>query len=137
MKFYALIVLPKEADISRVSEIEEAAALLMKPFKMWEDDVPVGRQHWDWYWCCTKEWLEQSNISFSEYSTALPDHPYLVFPAETLSEEGVVDSVVTPDGEWVRSKSPYTMEDPTWPQKAVSLCNGFSGHYAVLAYCHG
>lgn len=137
MKFYALIILPREIDIADPDAIESAAASQMKPFQMWQDDIPVGKRHWDYYWCCTKEWLTESQIDFTGYPTALADHPYLLFPAETLTMDGVVDAIVSPEREWLQSESTYETEDPCWPSKAIEICKRFAGHYVVLAYCHG
>jgi hypothetical protein len=81
--------------------------------------------------------MEQSQVSYPAYSGTPTEHPYVIFPVELLTEEGVTDSVLTPDGKWHRSKSTYATEDPSWPAKALSICEPFHGHFAVLAYCHG
>lgn len=137
MKYFALLILPPGTDITDSKAIESAASAMMQPFKMWEDDIPAERGRWDYYWCCTKAWMDESNLSYACYSGIAADQPYIVFPVEQLDAEGVADSLVTPNGEWYRSKATYTEDDPDWPDKALAICRAFHRHYAVLAYCHG
>lgn len=137
MKYFALLILPEDTDATDPSAVERAAFEMMKPFKMWQDDVPVENGHWDCYWCCTKEWMDQSQLSYACYSGVPAAQSLIVFPVEQLSAEGVTDSLVTPGGEWHRSKATYTENDPGWEAKALGICLSFPGHFAVLAYCHG
>jgi|GEM_PF-1699081 len=137
MKFFAILILPTNIDANNAESIEKSASELMRPFKMWEDDIPAERGRWDYYWCCTKEWMDESQISYSAY-VGVPSHQSLiVFPVETLSGDGITDSIITPNGEWHRSRATYTEDDPSWEAKALGICKSFPGHFCVLAYCHG
>lgn len=137
MKFFALLVLPQDIDGRDAELIQRAASALMRPFKMWEDDVPVKDGHWDYFWCCTKEWMEQTQMDYAQYTGVPPDQPFIIFPIEQIGIEGIPDSIVTPDGKWHRSNSTYTQEDASWKIRALHVLRSFPGHLAVLAYCHG
>lgn len=137
MKFFATLILPMEADISDRKSVERFSAEMMRPFKMWEDDIPAENGCWDYYWCCTKEWMEESRIGYSSYRGIPAGQPFVLFPADRITAEGVTDSIVTPNGEWLRSKASYTEDDPSWTASAIGICRSFPGHFAVLAYCHG
>ncbi|MEK8035055.1 hypothetical protein AACH06_29920 [Ideonella sp. DXS29W] len=137
MMFFAILILPMGTDVTDEKSVEQAASELMRPFEMWKDEIPVESGHWDYYWCCSKEWMDESQISYSAYTGIPVDQPLVVFPVEQLSVEGVTDSIVTPRGEWIRSKSTYVEEDPPWDAKALGVCRSFPGHFGVLAYCHG
>ncbi len=135
MKFYALVILPLGIDVSDNQAIEAAVAEQMKPFEMWQDDLPAGE--WDYYWCCTKEWLEEAGVSLTDWPTALLESKYVVLPIDTLTESDVTCAIVTPQPEWFMSNSSYESDDITWPDRAISICKQFHGHHAVVAYCHG
>jgi len=137
MKFFAIVILPKGTDETDAKQVEQAASSLMQPFKMWEDDVPVENGQWDYYWCCSREWMEESRISYFAYKGIPESQPLVVFPVAHLSNEGITDSIVTPTGEWHRSKATYEEEDPSWDAKASGILRAFPGHFGVLAYCHG
>ncbi|MDB0566546.1 hypothetical protein AB6Q13_11500 [Ralstonia solanacearum] len=137
MKYFTLIILPNSIDPLDTSSIERVAAEMMNLFKMREDDTPVENAHWDYYWCCTKEWMDQSQLSYSTYVGVPPAQPLVVFPVDQLTAEGVTYSVLTPNGEWHRSKATYEREDSSWEAEALRICRAFAGHFAVLAYCHG
>jgi hypothetical protein len=49
VKFFSLLILPQGININDTDSIESAAATMMKPFRMWEDDVPAACAHWDYY----------------------------------------------------------------------------------------
>ncbi|MHA6834242.1 hypothetical protein [Ralstonia pseudosolanacearum] len=117
--------------------MERVAALMMNPFKMWEDDTPIENAQWDYYWCCTREWMDQRQLSYSAYAGIPQTQPLVVFPVDQLTAEGLTDSVLTPHGDWYRSKATYEREDPSWETEALGICRSFAGHFAVLAYCHG
>ena len=51
MKYFTLIILPKGVDPLDTSSVERVAAEMMGPFKMWEDETPLGNAHWDYFWC--------------------------------------------------------------------------------------
>ena len=135
MKFYALVILPIGTDVSDSQVIESTVATQMKPFEMWQDDLTPGK--WDYYWCCTREWLEEVGVSLLDWPTALLESRYVVFPADTVTESGVTFAIVTPQPEWFRSNASYVAQDLTWPERAIEICKQFQGHHAVVAYCHG
>ena len=137
MKFFALLILPQDIDGRDAESVWRAASALMRPFKMWEDDVSVKDGRWDYFWCCTKEWMEQSQIDCTVYTGISVDQPFIMFPVEKLPVEGIPDSIVTPNREWHRSQATYTRQDPEWEARALNVLRAFSGHLAVLAYCHG
>ena len=137
MKYFALIILPIDINPLDSQSIESAAAEMMGPFKMWEDDTPIGNARWDYYWCCTKEWMDQSQLSYSAYAGIPEAQPLVVFPVDQLTAEGVTYSVLTPHGDWYRSKATYEKADPSWDAEALRICRSFGGHFGVLAYCHG
>jgi hypothetical protein len=49
MKYFALLILPPGTDVAAPESVERAASEMMKPFRMWDDDVPVENGHWDYY----------------------------------------------------------------------------------------
>ncbi|RDZ28039.1 hypothetical protein [Lysobacter silvisoli] len=135
MKFYALLILPLGTDVYDGSAVEAAAARLMQPFEMWRDDGPPGE--WDYYWCCTREWLVEHGEDLAEWPAALADAGHLVVPVDALCEGDATFAVVTPEPGWFNSRATYTDDDAAWGGRAVEIFRGFPGHYAVLAYCHG
>ena len=140
MKFFAIIILPTSVDVQSTDSVERAAAEMMQPFKIWDEDdpMPPGHQgHWDYFWCCSTEWMEQGGRECGMYGDPPLGQENLVFPTERVTAEGVADSIVTPAGEWHRSNATYSLEDPTWGHKALSTLRAHPGHFAVLAYCHG
>lgn len=137
MKFFAVLILPMGVDSTDPKMVEHTASALMRPFKMWEDDVPVENGHWDYYWCCTKEWMTDSRLDFAAYPSASSDQAPMVFALDQVSSDGVTDSIITPNGEWHRSKATYTEEDALWESKALSIFRSFPGHSGVLLFCHG
>ena len=134
MKFYSLVILPKNVDITCVDETQAAVAALMKPFEMWQEGDSTERR-WDYYWCCIKDGLSEDEIA--EHPQALADNPFIVFPVEAIDKEMVVYALVTPDVKWHQNRAACKVEDPDWPDKAIDIMRGFKGHYAVLVYCHG
>ncbi len=137
MKYFTLIILPSGMDPLDTSAVELIAAEMMNPFQMWEDDTPVENARWDYYWCCTREWMDQNQLSYSAYVDVPQAQPLVVFPVDQLTAEGITYSVLTPHGTWHRSKATYEREDPSWEAEALRICRAFVGHFAVLAYCHG
>ena len=137
MKYFAKLILPKGIDAASADQLEHFAAELMRPFKMWEDDIPAKDGHWDHYRCCTKEWLDEKNIDCSTYESISANQSLLVFPVDKIPAECVTDSIVTPNKEWHRSRSTYSEEDHSWREKALAIYKSFTGHDGVLAYCHG
>ena len=137
MKFFAVLILPKDIDLNTEKSVEHATSALMRPFKMWEDDVPVENGRWDYYWCCTKEWMNESHLDYSAYPSASNEQAPIVFPVDQLTSEGVPYSIITPEGEWHRSKATYVDADPSWELEALNICRSFPGSFGVLLYCHG
>ncbi len=137
MQFFALIILPEGTDPLDRDGVERAASGIMRRFRMWEDDTPIETAHWDYYQCCTKDWMRENGVSDRCYPGVPQAQPLVVFPVEHLGADGVTDSVVTPDGEWHRSRATYTKGDPQWADAALRICRSYAGHVAVLAFCHG
>lgn len=137
MKFFAILILPKHTNASDARLVEHTASVLMRPFKMWEDDVPAENGFWDYYWCCTKEWMEERRIDHAAYPSTVSRQAPIVFPVAQVPLAGMTDSIITPNGEWHRSKGSYAEEDPSWAPEALNICRSFAGHFAVLLYCHG
>ena len=137
MKFFAILILPTETDATDEKSVKHAASELMRPFEMWKDEVPVENGRWDYYWCCSKEWMDENQFSYSAYTGIPSGQSLVVFPVEELTAGCAADSIVSPSGEWIRSKATYTEEDPLWDAKALGIFKSFPGHFGVLAYCHG
>ncbi len=135
MKFYALVVLPMGTDVSDGHAIEAAVARQMKPFQMWQDDLSPGA--WDYYWCCTREWLEENAVDLRDWPGALRDSEYLVFPADTLTESGVTPAIVTPAPGWFENRDHHEPAAGAWNDRAIAICRQFRGHHIVVVYCHG
>lgn len=135
MKFYALLILPPGTDVYDGPAVEAAAARLMQPFEMWQDDGPPGE--WDYYWCCTRAWLQEHGEDLAEWPAALVGVEHLVVPVDALTEGDMTFAVVTSEPAWFNSRATYTEEDPDWAGRALGICRGFAGQHAVLAYCHG
>ncbi|HEX7989075.1 MAG TPA: hypothetical protein VF513_02860 [Stenotrophomonas sp.] len=135
MKFYALVVLPMGTDVSDAHAIEAAVATQMKPFQMWQDDLSPAA--WDYYWCCTRDWLEENGVDLRDWPTALRDSEYLVFPADTLAESGVTSAIVTPGPEWIEDRDSQMPATHAWNDRAIDICRQFPGHHIVVVYCHG
>jgi hypothetical protein len=81
--------------------------------------------------------MDQCRLSYSCYVGVPAEQSLIVFPVEQLTAAGVTDLLVTPKGEWHRSKATYTTEYPAWTAEALGISRSFPGHFAVLAYCHG
>lgn len=137
MKFFAIVILPKAVDPSNTAMVELAVSELMQPFKMWEDDISEGEGHWDYYWCCTRDWMDQSECDYSAYAITPADQPLVIFQVEHLSASGVTPAVISPTGEWYQSKATYAKEDHSWEPVCLTICSSFPGHLAILVYCHG
>jgi len=137
MKFFAVLILPRDIDPADAKSVEHCASVLMRKFKMWEDDTPVEDGHWDYYCCCTKEWMNECRLDCSAYPSTSSEQAPIVFAVDQLQPESVTDSIITPRGEWHRSKATYNEEDPLWGLKALSIFRSFPGYFGVLLYCHG
>lgn len=137
MKFFAILILPCGIDPTDSKMVEHTASVLMRPFKMWEEDVSAANGRWDYYWCCTKEWMNESHLDFAAYQSASSEQAPIVFALDELTADGVTDSIITPDGEWHRSMATYTEEDPLWESKALRVFSSFPGHFGALLFCHG
>lgn len=107
MKFHTLVILPSGTDVADGEAIESAVAKQMKPFEMWQDDLRPGE--WDYYCCCTREWLVANGISVLDWPTALPNSEYLVFPADTLTGSDVTSAVVTHSRSGFRARALTTL----------------------------
>ncbi|MFV0680913.1 hypothetical protein [Ottowia sp.] len=149
MKFFAILVLPKDTDVAHTEMVEDAASKMMQPFKMWEEGDTVdgagfpleGDGYWDYYSCCSKDCMAhreaEGRFGYSAYAGVPENQPLVVFPVEQVGGEGVTDSIVTPDGQWHRSQASYTQDDSSWEAKALGICQSYSGYFGVLLFCHG
>ena len=135
-KFYTIVILPQAVEIRSDDAVEQAVDRLMRPFQIWDGDDPIPLGHsgrWDYYWTCSKEWLIESDMA----SDAYEGHEHLVFPLDSITEDGLTYAIVTPDGKWHESNATYKVEDLTWNQRALALLRAHSAHYGVLVFCHG
>ena len=135
MKFFTIIVLPTSVDTRSTEAVQRAVGELMRPFEIWDRDDPMPpahNGHWDGYFCCSKEWLVESDRASDVYD----GQEDLVFPVDRITSDGVVHAIVTPAGEWHESRATYTRVDPDWNEKALALFRAHAGHFGVLAYCH-
>lgn len=135
-KFFVLLILPIGTDVTDSEAVERVALEMMTPFRMREDEVPTRGGYWDYFFCCTKKWMDDSQLSYSEYAVSA-EQSLVLFPAEQLGPDGVANVIVTPKGEWHGSAATYTTSDSGWEARALEIFHSYRGHSAVLAYCHG
>jgi hypothetical protein len=120
MRYYALVLVPGDADTPE-EEACEAAAELLFPYMRSEDD-PKANYHFDWF-------LQPDDITEPE------DEERLIWRAGDIVErfaELEVEAIVTPDGRWHGSKAEM-WTDEAWVARARQI---LQQHQDCLALRH-
>jgi hypothetical protein len=120
MRYYALVLVPGDAD-TPAEEACEAAADLLFPYMRSEDD-PEADFNFDWF-------LQPDDIS------VLEDDDPLIWPAGDIVErfpELQVEAIVTPDGRWHHSEA-AVWTDEAWVARARQILRQ---HQECLALRH-
>ena len=120
MRYYALVLVPGDAD-TPAEEACEAAADLLFPYMRSEDD-PEADYNFDWF-------LQPDDIS------VLEDDDPLIWPAGDIVErfpELQVEAIVTPDGRFHHSQA-AVWDDEAWVARARQILRQ---HQECLALRH-
>ena len=107
-RYYALVLVPGDADTPE-EEACEAAAELLFPYMRPEDD-PEADYHFDWF-------LQPDDLSG-------PDDVQLIWRAGDIVErfpELQVEAILTPDGRWHEAEAGQLWDDEEWVEKARHL----------------
>ena len=107
MRYYALVLVPGDADTSEEEACNDAAELLF-PYMRSEDD-PQADYHFDWF-------LQPDDLSGS-------DDIQLIWRAGDIVErfaELQVEAIVTPDGRWYGSKA-QVWDEEAWVARARQI----------------
>ncbi len=119
-RYYALVLVPGDADTPE-EEACEAAAELLYPYMRSEDD-PQGDYHFDWF-------LQPDDISEPG------DGVELIWRAGDIVEqfpELQVEAILTPDGRWHGSEA-EVWDDEAWVARARRI---LLQHQECLALRH-
>ena len=120
MRYYALVLVPGDAD-TPAEEACEAAADLLFPYMRSEDD-PEADYNFDWF-------LQPDDIS------VLEDDDPLIWPAGDIVErfpELQVEAIVIPNGRWHHSQA-AVWDDEAWVARARQILRQ---HQECLALRH-
>lgn len=130
-KYYAVVILPKEIDVTDDLKVKQAVSKAIEPFTLKGTSAENNRL--DSYSYCEKKECEEW---IPNYGDILENSSLFVFRAEALTPAGVPYVIVTPEPKWIQSKATVQHpEDPGWIPSAVDLCKSYHGHYAVLIHC--
>ncbi len=119
-RYYALVLVPGDADTSEEEACEDAAELLY-PYMRSEDD-PEADYQFDWF-------LQPDDI------TEPHDDNRLIWPAGDIVErfaELQVEAILTPDGRWHGSEA-EVWDDEVWVERAREILRQ---HQECLALRH-
>lgn len=131
-KYYAIAILPKDVDVTKDLDTTLAVSKLMELLNRNEESN--GNQYWDTYECCKVSEFKDWAIN---YGPLIESSSLFIFSAEALTNDGVPYAIITPEPRWIQSKATKeNLEDSTWLPLAIKICQGYSGHYAVLLQCN-
>jgi hypothetical protein len=124
MRYYALVLVPGDADTPD-QEACVAAAELLFPHMRSEDD-PRGDYMFDWF-------LQPDDIS------VLEDDDPLIWPAGDIVErfpELEVEAILTPDGRWHHAEGGQLWDDEEWVARARQILRQHKEYLALRHVLH-
>lgn len=149
MKFFTLVILPLDADISSEETFAAAIRAKMWPFR---DRTSVGPEddeagdlestrhlaRWDSY--SLYPWEELKHYGHAPQHAPGEDALLILTlgrnPAPGLHGLGK-PAIVTPDSEWIDSPATRELDAEQWRAGAEAELARYAGHRAALLFCHG
>ena len=122
-RYYALVLVPGDADTPEEVACEAAAELLFPHMR--SDDDPEADYHFDWF-------LQPDDI------TEPGDEDRLIWPAGAIVErfpELQVEAILTPDGRWHDSEA-EVWDDGAWVARARRILEQHQGCLALRHVLH-
>jgi hypothetical protein len=151
MKFFTLVILPADTDISSDDVITSEVKKLMWPYRdrtcfdppdgEISDDPRLDKNaRWDGYSECPRRMLANHGYDVE----GIPDDDALVIcsmadlSARDFGPRGRLGSpaILTPDGQWLDCPSIRSMDFDEWQVRANATAAVYSGHHGILLFCH-